>query len=182
MVYATSSGGIENEIRTMEILAIKDDRLYTITFGAQSQEFSDYIPVVEKRLDSLVLQTHNQQPSTIISPASQNPSAPPAELLVLFDLAHKNIDRGEVQTMTVSVVDRISSSVVHDAMVRGELFIYGPRGENYWSRCKVVYSWSVDNNVETGEFTGVIRVSADGYEPISVSETYKVRPKNSAPI
>lgn len=89
--------------------------------------------------------------------------------------------------MTISVVDKKSSSVIHAARVRGEIFTPSSKFMTLEEKItdehgKVAYSWSVDNSAETGEFTGVIRVSADGYETISVSDTYNVRPKNRAPI
>lgn len=85
------------------------------------------------------------------------------------------------------MIDKSSNSVVHNATVRGEVFTPSSKFMELEQKTtgqdgKVVYSWPIDNNAETGEFTGVIRVSANSYELISVSYTYKVRPNNRAPI
>jgi len=180
---------IGNTIVAMEILAIKDDRIYTITFGAQSDEYSDYLPLVEEMLDSLVIQKqeHRAADMTTMPQDASAPNVSASELLVQLELPHKNIDRGDDQIMTISVADKRSSSVVHNAMVRGEVFTPSSKFMTLDEKItdehgKVSYLWPVGNSAETGEFTVVVRVSSNGYESISISDTYNVRPKNRAPI
>jgi len=46
----------------------------------------------------------------------------------------------------------------------------------------VVRSWSIDKHADTGECVVALRVSAEGYEPKSISGTLKVRLSTGAPI
>ena len=69
---------------------IKEDRLYTITSGAQFQEFSNYLPTAKKMLDSFVIYSQEEEVRPKITalfgtnlPATEPDAAPPTELLVL---------------------------------------------------------------------------------------------------
>ena len=189
VIYSTSSSLVHGSLQTMEILAIKEDRLYTITFGVRLQEFSNYLPTIEKMLDSFVI--HTQEPEETVSNVTVHAPRIPfnrvSELSVLLELANKNINRGNEQIISISVADKYSHVPVSVATIKGEVFSPSSKYISLEEQItdqngKAAYSWSIDDSVETGEFTVVIRISANDYEPKSVSDTYKVNSKNTGPV
>jgi hypothetical protein len=179
----------------MEILAIIKDMLYTITFGGQLQEFSEHLPKVEKMFNSLTILTHKPEGSDKSLIASANTLATydisTAQLSVQLNLEHKNINRGEDQIITVTVTDKISNTVIAGAKIKGEIKgeVFSPSSSFITLEEKpvdqngvVTYSWSINKHADTGEFTVVLRVSAEGNEPKSLSDTFRVRPSTGAPI
>ena len=57
MLYTNREG--EDEHKTMQILSIKDDKIYLLTYSAEKRKYSEYLPTIEKMIDSFEIVTYN---------------------------------------------------------------------------------------------------------------------------
>ncbi|HYZ96487.1 MAG TPA: hypothetical protein VE524_07805 [Nitrososphaeraceae archaeon] len=57
VLYTNREG--EDEHKTMQILSIKDDKIYLLTYSAEKRKYSDYLPTIEKMIDSFEIVTYN---------------------------------------------------------------------------------------------------------------------------
>ncbi len=57
VVYTNSEG--EDKHKTMQILSIKEDKAYLLTYSAEKRKYSDYLPTIEKMIDSFEIVTYN---------------------------------------------------------------------------------------------------------------------------
>ena len=56
-VYTNREG--EDKHKTMQILSIKEDKAYLLTYSAEERKYSDYLPTIEKMIDSFEIRTYN---------------------------------------------------------------------------------------------------------------------------
>ena len=57
VIYTNSEG--EDKHKTMQILSIKEDKAYLLTYSAEKRKYSDYLPTIEKMIDSFEIVTYN---------------------------------------------------------------------------------------------------------------------------
>jgi hypothetical protein len=57
VVYTNREG--EDKHKTMQILSIKEDKAYLLTYSAEERKYSDYLPTIEKMIDSFEIVTYN---------------------------------------------------------------------------------------------------------------------------
>ena len=50
MVYTNREG--EDERKTMQVLSIKEDKVYLITYTAEASRYDRYLPTIQKMIDS----------------------------------------------------------------------------------------------------------------------------------
>jgi hypothetical protein len=43
----------------MQVLSIKEDKIYLLTYSAEKRKYSDYLPTIEKMIDSFEKVTYN---------------------------------------------------------------------------------------------------------------------------
>jgi len=67
IVYQLSSQ--ERDVKTIKVFTIKDHVGYSITFGAESENFAKYLPIVEKMIQSFMI-TEIELPSPQESPST----------------------------------------------------------------------------------------------------------------
>jgi serine/threonine-protein kinase len=57
VVYTNREG--EDEHKTMQILSTQEDKIYLLTYSAEKRKYSDYLPTIEKMIDSFEIVTYN---------------------------------------------------------------------------------------------------------------------------
>jgi serine/threonine-protein kinase len=57
VVYTNREG--EDKHKTMQILSIKEDKAYLLTYSAEKRKYADYLPTIEKMIDSFEIATYN---------------------------------------------------------------------------------------------------------------------------
>ena len=57
VLYTNREG--EDEHKTMQILSIKDDKIYLLTYSAEKRKYSNYLTTIEKMIDSFEIVTYN---------------------------------------------------------------------------------------------------------------------------
>ena len=57
VVYTNREG--EDKHKTMQILSIKEDKAYLLTYSAEERKYSDYLPTIKKMIDSFKTAAYN---------------------------------------------------------------------------------------------------------------------------
>ena len=57
MVYTNSEG--EDEHKTMQVLSIKEDKAYLLTYIAEKRKYLDYLPTIERMINSFEIAIYN---------------------------------------------------------------------------------------------------------------------------
>jgi PsbP-like protein len=63
VVYTNREG--EDEHKTMQVLSIKEDKAYLLTYIAEKRKYLDYLPIIEKMIDSFGIVTYNGDALTV---------------------------------------------------------------------------------------------------------------------
>jgi hypothetical protein len=175
-VLYTSKHRIEKyEFKAIDLWTLRDGKAYHILYSDYLEEFDSNFPSILKIVGSF---------ETFATPSIKNNMS---SLSVSFEVGKKSIDRGEDQNISVRISNEKSNIVVAGAKVTGELFHpsgqFNTLGErNTDEEGQVLYSLTIGDKYETGEYRVILRIYAEGYETKTVSTTFKVRPTSPASV
>jgi len=113
----------------------------------------------------------------IIPPKNSNPSSL-HELAVKIHVEKNQINVGEVQTITVTAINKSSNSKALGSNIEGKVSYHNRDVELFSGHDgEATHSWNIDPNSDPGTFKVSADVSAKGYKSISDSTTFKVNNK-----
>jgi eukaryotic-like serine/threonine-protein kinase len=55
----------EDEHKTMQVLSIKEDKAYLLTYIAEKRKYLDYLPIIERMINSFEILTYNSDALTV---------------------------------------------------------------------------------------------------------------------
>lgn len=176
VIYKTSSP-TRPEFRTIEVFAINDKYVYSVTFGEEISKFVQYYSFVEEMIQSIKF--HTQESNENASPTTDDTNDK-SLLSVSLNLSEESLNRGEQQNISVRILDGKSNDEVPYATIRMDLFYPLGRFENLIDkdtdeRGQLLYTWTVNDGCEIGEYTLTVRATAAKYQAKTESAKFRVK-------
>jgi hypothetical protein len=182
--------------KVTRIWSINEGKIYTLAYIAESSQYDQYLPTLQKMVDSFHIDTNRDRTTQVASGDKSNGDngdngdngarpQPSNGLTININIAHDPIVRGNEQTITVTVSDSDSGDKISGANVKGYVkyvtghreILSGTTDQNGIFK----HPWRISGNANTGTFVVHVDVTADGNKSGSKEKSFQVIAKGLTP-